>query len=426
MTASAAAVPHIVDRRLANGMRVVARRDGRVPAVGISLWYRVGSRHEAAGRSGFAHLFEHMMFQGSANVAKSEHFELIQAAGGRTNAYTGLDATVFSDTLPSHQLELALWLEADRMRSLANALTEATLDNQREVVLNERRKKVDNAPYGSWEERLFALCYPSRHPYHHSSWGSDRDLRAASLDDVRTFFREHYVPNNATLAMVGEIDPESAIAMVERHFGDIPAGRIPPPPLGGEPSSAGRRLETSEPAPLARLYLGCRTPPLGDDGFDVADLVTDLLTTGRAARLHARLVRGLQLAQRAEAWMVPLVDGAALLVLEVRARDGVPPASLERAIDAELDRLAEEPPAPEELDRVVLQRATRRAASLEEAEERADRLGMYASLINDPGRLGTELARDRAITGEAIAVFGRTALAPGRRSHLWFLPDGSL
>ncbi len=267
-----------------------------------------------------------------------------------------------------------------------------------------------------------SLCYPARHPYHHSSWGSDRDLRAATLDDVRAFFRAHYVPNNATLAIAGEVDPEAVVAAVERHFGDIPAGRIPPPPMGGEPRSPGRRLETGDPAPLARLYLGCRTPPLGDDGFDVADLVTDLLTTGRAARLQARLVRGLQLAQRVEAWMVPLVEGAALLVLEVRARSGVAPAMLGRAVDEELDRLADEPPEAEELGRVVLQRATRRAASMEEAEERADRLGMYASLLGDPDRLGTELARDRAISGGAVAAFSRSSLAPGRRSHLWFLP----
>ena len=413
----------LIDHRLDNGLRVVILPDRRVPVVGVSLWYAVGSRHEPPGRSGFAHLFEHMMFQGSANVGKSQHFNLVQAAGGRTNAYTGLDATVYGDTLPSHQLELALWLEADRMSSLGQVLTQATLDNQRDVVLNERRKKVDNATYGTWEERLFALCYPAGHPYHHSSWGSDADLGAASLDDVRSFFADHYLPNNATMAIVGDVDAAWAISAVERHFGAIPAGATPQPPAGGTPPPIGGREEVVERAPLPCLYVGCRTPPLADDGFDAADLVTDLLATGRASRLRARLVREQQVAQGLEAWITPLVDGAALMVLEVTARDGVEPAALEGAIDHELDLLAQAPPGEDELQRVRRQRATRRAAAMEQAEERADRLGMYACLLDEPQRFGTEGERDAAIDAGAIARLAGARLARDERSYVWFLPE---
>jgi zinc protease len=413
----------LIDRRLSNGMRVLILQDHRIPIAGVSLWYAVGSRHEARGRSGFAHLFEHMMFQGSANVGKGEHFNLVQSAGGRTNARTDLDATVYSEVLPSHQLELAFWLEADRLRSLGQVLTQATLDNQREVVLNERRKKVDNAAYGTWEEHLFSLCYPPRHPYHHSSWGTDEDLGAATLDDVRDFFATYYVPNNATLAIVGDVDVGETLVLSERHFGDIRAGGTPPPTNGGAPRGRGQRRELVEDVPLPRLFMGCRTPPMADRRFDAADFVTDVLTTGRASRLPARLVREQQVAQYAAAWITPMVDGAALLVLEIGARDGVAHEDLERALDIELDRVADEPPDEDELARVRGQRATNRATLMERVEERADRLGMYACLLDDPARFGTENVRDAAITSERIADVARTSLARSQRTYLWYLPE---
>jgi predicted Zn-dependent peptidase len=418
-------VSRLVDQRLENGLRVVMLPDQRTPIVGVSLWYAVGSRHEVAGRSGFAHLFEHMMFQGSANVAKGEHWDLVYAAGGRTNAYTGLDATVYSETLPSHQLELAFWLEADRMRSLGQVLSQATLDNQRDVVKNERRKKVDNAMYGTWEERLYGLCYPPSHPYHHSFWGSDADLDAAAVDDVRGFFAAHYVPNNATMAIVGDVDVEAALAAIQRHFGAIPAGSVPPAPAGGRPRRTGRREEVVDRAPTPKLYVGCRTPPLGSAGFDVADLVTDVLVTGRASRLRERLVRDRQLAQACTASVEPMVDGAALLILEATARSGVEPAVLEAAVDHELDLLADEPPDEAELERVRGMRATYRASQMQLAEERADRLGMYTCLLDEPERFGTEGQRDLVIGSDAVADLARHSLAGHERSHLWFLPDSA-
>ncbi|MGI8929366.1 MAG: M16 family metallopeptidase, partial [Candidatus Limnocylindrales bacterium] len=207
-------IPQIAIERstLGNGLRVVLSRDPRAPLVAVNLWYDVGSKHEKLGKTGFAHLFEHMMFQGSANVEKGQHFSLVQAAGGTLNASTWLDRTNYFETLPGHELELALWLEADRMASLLPAMTQEKLDNQRDVVKNERRWSVDNQPYGSWDEKMQALVYPVGHPYHHSTIGSMEDLSAASLEDVQEFFATWYAPNNAVLTVAGDFETDDALA----------------------------------------------------------------------------------------------------------------------------------------------------------------------------------------------------------------------
>ncbi|TFH65631.1 MAG: insulinase family protein, partial [Gemmatimonadales bacterium] len=202
-----------------------------IPIVGVNLWYAVGSRNERPGRTGFAHLFEHMMFQGSANVPKNRHFELIEQAGGSLNASTWFDRTNYYETLPANHLELALWLESDRMGWMLTAMTQEKLENQQEVVKNERKERYDNQPYGDWDERIQALAFPPTHPYHHSVIGSMEDIGAATLEDVAEFFKTFYVPNNAVLTLAGDFDPDSALDLVNRHFGDIPAGaRIPPLP----------------------------------------------------------------------------------------------------------------------------------------------------------------------------------------------------
>ena len=219
--------------RLANGLRVTLSRDPSTPIVGVNLWYGVGSRNERPGRTGFAHLFEHMMFQGSANVPKNRHFDLIEKAGGSLNASTWFDRTNYYDTLPSHHLELALWLESDRMGWMLPAMTQEKLENQQEVVKNERKERYDNQPYGDWDERIQALVFPSTHPYHHSVIGSMEDIGAATLEDVADFFQTFYVPNNAVVTVAGDIDNDEALRLVDRYFGEIPAG-APIPPLPGE------------------------------------------------------------------------------------------------------------------------------------------------------------------------------------------------
>ena len=215
---------------LDNGLRIVLSRDPRAPLVAVNLWYDVGSKHERPGKTGFAHLFEHMMFQGSAHVEKGQHFSMVQAAGGTLNASTWLDRTNYFETLPGHELELALWLESDRMASLLPAMTQEKLDNQRDVVKNERRYSVDNQPYGDWDERIQGLVYPDDHPYLHSTIGSMEDLSAASLDDVGEFFSTYYAPNNAVLTVAGDFEPDAALEAIGRYFGPIPRNQTLPAP----------------------------------------------------------------------------------------------------------------------------------------------------------------------------------------------------
>ncbi len=218
------------EHKLANGLRVVLSEDRLTPVAAVCLWYDVGSRHEVPGRTGLAHLFEHLMFQGSAQVKGNGHFELVQGAGGSLNGTTSFERTNYFETMPAHQVELALWLEADRMGTLLTALDEESMENQRDVVKNERRQRYDNVPYGTAFERLVAKIYPEGHPYHHTPIGSMADLDAASLEDAREFFRTYYAPGNAVLAVVGDIDSAQTLAWIEKYFGSIPPhdGKQPP------------------------------------------------------------------------------------------------------------------------------------------------------------------------------------------------------
>ena len=262
-------VPDVMfsDQRLDNGLRVIVAEDHLAPVVAVNLWYDVGSKHEVEGKTGFAHLFEHVMFQGSRHVAKAEHIALVQAAGGTMNGSTWLDRTNYFETLPAHQVDLALWLEADRMATLLDALSQENLDNQREVVKNEKRWSYDNRPYGSFQEKLQGHLFPAGHPYHHSTIGSMDDLDAASLEDVSEFFRTYYAPNNAVLSVVGDVDADHVRAAAERFFGAIPANpNIPPLGDLSLPATLGeeRRETVFDRVPLPRVHVGFRAPVFGD------------------------------------------------------------------------------------------------------------------------------------------------------------------
>ncbi|HEX5395637.1 MAG TPA: pitrilysin family protein, partial [Candidatus Limnocylindria bacterium] len=350
-------MPHIpIERhRLANGLRIVLSRDESTPIVAVNLWYDVGSKHEQPGKTGFAHLFEHMMFQGSANVAKGEHFAQIQAAGGTLNATTWLDRTNYFETLPSHELELALWLEADRMWHLVAAMTQEKLDNQRDVVKNERRWSVDNQPYGTWDEKLQELAYPEGHPYHHSTSGSMEDLSAASLEDVSAFFATWYAPNNAVLTVAGDFETDAALAAIERQFGPIPANTdLPPGPDMDVPPRIGHEVRETvhDRVPLPRIYVVYRMPTFGTDAWDALEVAADLLASGRASRLYRSLVRERQLAQDVTAFAFPMVGGASMFALWATARPGVEPEELEAALFDEIERLTIDGPSLDELERV--------------------------------------------------------------------------
>jgi predicted Zn-dependent peptidase len=424
MAAPDATLP-IQTSRLENGLLLTLSPDRTAPIVAVNLWYHVGSANEREGRTGFAHLFEHMLFQGSEHVAANEHFELIQRAGGTLNGSTWLDRTNYFETVPSHQLELALWLEADRMGHLLPAMTQEKLDTQRDVVKNERRWSVDNQPYGSWWERLPALCFPPTHPFHHSLMGSMEDLSAASLEDVAEFFRAYYTPDNAVLSIAGDIDEDEAHLLVNRHFGTIPRGNGRPPlasmdvpaTFGGWP----RELLEDDVA-VSRVFIACRTPIFGSEDYHAASVLAAMLGTGRGSRLHRSLVRERQLASTATAFTFDLAKGSDLLVVDATARPGVSAEALEQGVVDVLDELRLNGPGPGELERVLAQTETEFVSSMQSAGDRAEQLSRFATYCGDPTLLNDQVARYRAVSEESLSRLISNRLGPDNRASLVYVP----
>ena len=416
------------DERLPNGLRLVLAEDHLVPVVGVNIWYNVGSKNEVPGKTGFAHLFEHVMFQGSRNVGKAEHIALVQAAGGTMNGTTWLDRTNYFETLPSHQLELALWLEADRMATLLEALSQENLDNQREVVKNEKRYSYDNRPYGSWSEKLQAHLYPEAHPYHHPTIGSMDDLDAASLDDVSAFFRTWYAPNNAVLAIAGDFDPAEVRAWVRRYFGNIaPNPSIPtlgdmslPATLGEE-----RREVVHDRVPLPRIYFGFRAPAFGDPRLDALEIASQILAGGKGSRLYRRLVRDERTAQDVVAFTLGFVGGASIAAGWATVRPSIDVDGVEAAYEEELARLASEPPTADEMARARALIETEELGALQRVEERADRLSMYATLFDDPDLINRQLGRYLSVTAEQVRDIAAQVFQPSNRVVLTYLPSAA-
>ena len=399
--------------RLANGLTVVLSEDHLAPIVAVNLWYHVGSANERSGRTGFAHLFEHMLFQGSANVGSNEHFELIQRAGGTLNGSTWLDRTNYYETVPSNQLELALWLEANRMGYLLPAMTQQKLDTQRDVVQNERRWSMDNQPYGTWWERLPALAFPPGHPFHHSLIGSMTDLDAASLDDIASFFSTYYTPDNAVLSIAGDFDSVEAGVMIERHFGAIPRGAGKPalpdmvlPPTFGGPLHA----VISDDVMLPRLFIAFRSPVFGSAEYYAASVTGAIVGLKNGSRLHRALVREQQVAAEATAFTYDLAKGSDLLVVDVTARPTTSPSVLEDAVHAELDRLVADGVTADEVARAVALVETDLVVALQSAGDRADRLSLFATYLGDPGLVNTQAEKYRAVTVEQVNTFIRARL----------------
>ena len=413
--------------KLGNGLRVVLAQDKRAPVVAVNLWYNVGSRNERAGRTGFAHLFEHMMFQGSTNVPDTSHFAYIEKAGGSLNGSTWLDRTNYFEAVPAHQLELALWLESDRLGWLLPAMTQEKLDNQRDVVKNERRWRVDNQPYGDWDERLQALMYPPEHPYHHSVIGSMEDLDAASLEDVEEFFRTYYAPNNAVLSVVGDFEETHAREAIERYFGEIPAGppvpQIPgtidvPPILGAE-----KRVRVEQDISLPRIYATWRIPAYGDPRFYAASVASQILGSGKASILNRNLILRDRIAQDVVAFAFPIVLGASILVTWATAAQDVEPERLEAGLLTSVDELRTV--SDEDVRRAISMIETRHLTELQRVDERADAFSMMTTLFDDPGRVNTELDRYRAVTTSDIREFAAMFLVPENRSVMTYVKKGS-
>ncbi|MEU4553478.1 putative Zn-dependent peptidase [Micromonospora violae] len=413
--------------RLDNGLRVVVSEDRTAPAVAVNLWYDVGSRHEPAGQTGFAHLFEHLMFEGSVNVAKTEHMKLIQGSGGSLNATTNPDRTNYFETVPAEHLELALWLEADRMGGLVPALTQETLDNQRDVVKNERRQRYENVPYGDAWLRLLPLLYPPGHPYHHPTIGSMADLNAADLATFQAFHQTYYAPNNAVLTVVGDATASDVFALADKYFGALPArDDIPPAPDGRVVPATGRTAVESVSAdvPAPRVYIAHRSYPFGSPTYNVITVLATVLGSGRGSRLYQRLADGERIAQPdlVGAYGVDLAHAPAPLIATATARPGVTAERLAEGLAEVVDELATVPVTAAELDRAKALLSTGWWRQLSTVDGRADLLGRYATQFGDPARLADQLPALLAVTAEQIAEAAADVLTTDRVT-LTYLPE---
>jgi predicted Zn-dependent peptidase len=416
--------PHVrfSQHTLANGLRVIVAPDRVAPVVAINLWYDVGSKHEQPGKTGFAHLFEHFMFQGSRHVAKAEHLSIVQGAGGVLNATTYFDRTNYFETLPSHEVELGLWLEADRMATLLDAMSQENLDNQRDVVKNEKRQSYDNRPYGSFYEKLMAAVFPEGHPYHHTPIGSMEDLDAASLEDVEAFFRTYYVPNNAVLTVAGDIDEAPVIEAVERYFGPIePNDRLPAFRLPRAEPAPAYREQVPDEVPLERVHVGYRCPAFGTREFDALEVATQILAGGRGSRLHKRLVREERVAQDVAFFVLPLVAGSSISAGWVTARPESDAATIEAMLDEELARMTREPVTDDELARAQALVESSELSALSRMDEVADRLSMYTTYFGRPELINEQLDRYLAVDSEAVRDVCASVFS-GERATITYVP----
>ncbi len=413
----------IHERRLDNGLRLVVSPDPSVPNVTVNLWVGVGSRHEEPGRTGFAHLFEHLMFQGSRNVASGEHFSALMAQGARLNATTWFDRTNYFETLPRGAMDLALWLEADRHGHLLDAVTQENLDNQRDVVKEEKRQRYDNPPYGTALIEVYAALFPEEHPYHHATIGSMEDLDAASLEDVHAFFQRYYGPDNTVLTLCGDVEVDEAVAAVERYFGDLaPIDRMPRPP-GPQlpPLSEPVRVERLETVPNDRLHLAFRLPVDPTREYLASSFAVDILAGLSTSRVGTRLVRTEQSAHRVDAHAMGLVDGSSIALISVDVAPGEDPAGVEERVGEELDRFADEGPTPEEMEAVLAQAERAWLSSLASQEERADTISHTTLLHGDPGAVNTHLDRLARVSADDVTEAARTWLRSTNRATVAFL-----
>jgi len=415
----------IHQRRLNNGLRVVVSPDHSVPMVAANLWYDVGSRDERPGEFGWAHLFEHLMFSGSAHVGNGEHLNSLQAIGGAVNATTWFDRTNYFETLPVGALDLALWMEADRLGTLAEHLDQTKVDTQREVVKEEKRQRYDNVPYGEAMTNLVELIFGADHPYGHTTIGSMDDLDRATPEQAAAFFARHYRPDNAVLTLVGDLTPREGFRKADRFFGGLPSWnpKLRPPtkplePISGIPQ---RTLTVDVPAPAG--YLGWRLPVRDTAQADAAELGLAVLGSGQTSRLHRRLVRDEQLAASVSASMLPLIGGNSMAVIMLRALPGTDPEPALAAIFEELERMAEEGPTPAELDRVKAQYQRQWLTELARFDSRADLISSYTLLHGDPERINWRLSEIESLTCVDVTKACAESLRPQQRAQLVYRPE---
>jgi len=410
---------------LANGLDVLLHEDHACPIVAVNLWYHVGSKNERPGHTGFAHLFEHLMFEGSAHHDKG-YFQPLQGAGATLNGSTNADRTNYWEVVPSGALELALWMESDRMGYLLPALTQAKFANQRDVVLNERRQNYENRPYGLAPMALLAALFPDDHPYHWTTIGEIADLEAVQLDEVHAFFRRYYHPANASLALAGDIDADEALALVDQYFGEIAPGDAVAPVGASAGLPRDVRIRFEDRVELPRLYLAWLTPAMFADGDADLDLATDLLANGKTSRLYRRLVFDERIATDVSASQNSR-EIAGYSQITATAAPGHALAELETAIFEEIARLAADGPTDEEIERGRVQAEAQfmfRLQTVGGFGGKSDQLNAYNVFLRDPAFFERDLARYQVVTGPSLRAAVDRYLDPARRVTLSIVPQG--
>jgi zinc protease len=408
---------------LPNGLDVLLVEDRRLPQVAVDIWYHVGPVNEDKGRTGFAHLFEHMMFQKSKHTPEDSFFRFLELAGGSgVNGSTGLDRTNYYETVPSNQLELALWLDSDRMGYLLDDLTEESFRNQQDVVRNERRENFENRPYGPVEEAIAHLMYPKDHPYYANVIGSHQDIQAAQLKDVKTFFKQYYTPNNASLAIVGDIDKSDTLVLVEKYFGTLKKGPdVPPVKVTTPPITEERRAVVKDRIELPRLYMAWIVPPIYTDADATADISADILGGDKVSRLYRKLVYEKQIAQDVAVYNLSNTLGS-VFTIQATAAPSHSLEEIEKEIDGELETFRKTSPSAAELDGT--KRSIERGAlfSLESAGGVADRINAYNHHKKDPSFLQQDLERYRKATPETVRDFAAQYLTKNSRVVVYGMP----
>jgi len=410
--------------RLSNGLTVILHEDHSVPMVAVNVWYHVGSGYERPGRTGFAHLFEHIMFEGSGNVKEGDFDNLLEAAGGNNNGSTNPDRTNYYEIVPSNALDIALFLESDRMGYLLDAMSPEKVDGQRDVVKNERRQSYENRPYGMAWQTIGEHLYPEDHPYHWPTIGYMEDLTAASYEDVVDFFNNYYSPNNASLVIAGDIDPVETMERVRYWFEEIPAGPAVVPP--GAPSFQLEKPEylvLEDQVQLPRIYLTYQTPPIFSPGDAEMDVVGSILAGGKNSRLYKRLVFELGIAQDVSAFQNSQKQGSSFIIIAT-ARPGHSLDELVNVIDEEIQKLKDEAPQDRELQRFVNQNQTDFLRGSQSLLARADALNRYYYYTGNPDWANEDLNRYRALSTKDISAATRRFLDPARRIVLSIVPEG--
>ena len=413
---------NILRHELPNGLKMVMVEDRSRPIINLQVWYHVGSKDERAGRTGFAHLFEHMMFRGSKNVGPEEHMRYVRQAGGSINAYTSFDQTVYWETFPSHYLERMLWLEADRMDSLV--INEEIFKKEREVVKEERRLRVENPPYGRLSEDIFAIAY-QQYPYKHTPIGSMEDLNAATAADVQEFFDTFYVPNNATVVIVGDFDSKQAIAWTSKHFARIQRSKKPVPRVTAtEPEQTEFRELTKRynniPLPaIVNLY---QLPPAGHADSYPLEIASAILSDGQSSRLYTRLVYEEQSAVAAYG-SAAFLEGPSLFFGVAIANAGKDIKEVGSSLNFVLEQMTKAPVTPDEMAKAKNQITNRYIQGAQSMQQRADQIGRFAVLRGDPGLYNTELDRYLRVTSDDILKVSQKYLKPENTTRLWVYPE---